>query len=797
MKNKKSTRELTKYLTSNTLPKKRWGDPYLGDPQQIALNNPQTSVFNQYNGQGLTPVFGQNLNQTAPIYNPNNDIKQYTVDPTQNTRIPITSNDALNTGKTAKGSNNILSGLASSSLGLLQGASNALLTDSISAVKEARENPIMQKYSENTYRAYAMGGEVLGPPGGDTPELKSYHEAGIDGMHQLAKYGGNSSLRKLPLAGSIVSAADHIAHEDYSALFGDVLGMIPNPYTKIVSYGLSIYDDIFPGDRQKMIADMEKNRANFNKMPKEKQDSSNLKRMENNMYGSSKYALGGQVNSNIPLEAEGGEVAQTPNGENINIQGASHENGGVKMALPEGTKIYSDRIEIEGKSMADRKKARENRIAKLAILLKNKKADTATKQGVERELQFIQQQEQSDLAIQQQVGEMKKNKEMSNLQMKYGGILKKYDGGTEFLTSDIFYHGYGPDAGKKAIKFNHGSNEYIIPQGMFDVNDYNKADAAKWFSEQYYPQYIQNATTPPINTNYSKSLDGGNTWTTPSFNYSNNQKSSEFIGPTIPENYYNTDGSYNTNYNTGLNNNTTTSNLNTKTNVGLDPNITPYKETNSGGVAQSNLPFTTGENIGMAGNAVGAFSPMFTTLLNRLGDKPNPNFYKNYGTEAMKTYNSQFDYLNGVQSNQLRDLKLSENAAMNQARNSSRSVNTNRALNIAGNQVANKARNDIYNNFAESTMKLLQGKSAMQQQIEGVKAQGLAGQDLANRQDRDSFYTSMGMHGADMGKLVNNFGKTTVNNEQNNAYLNLMAQMTKHGINVDPLTGKIIFPKTK
>ena len=63
----------------------------------------------------------------------------------------------------------------------------------------------------------------------------------------------------------------------------------------------------------------------------------------------------------VPVEVEGGEVAETPTGKFIEFEGPSHEKGGINIALPPLTEIYSKEIKLDGKSLADRKKERENK----------------------------------------------------------------------------------------------------------------------------------------------------------------------------------------------------------------------------------------------------------------------------------------------------------------------------------------------------------------------------------------------------------------------------------------------------
>ena len=72
-------------------------------------------------------------------------------------------------------------------------------------------------------------------------------------------------------------------------------------------------------------------------------------------------ATGGKV----PVEIEGKEVFETPMGQLFKAKGPSHEHGGIDINLPEGTEIFSRRLMVDGKSMADRKLARENEVKRL------------------------------------------------------------------------------------------------------------------------------------------------------------------------------------------------------------------------------------------------------------------------------------------------------------------------------------------------------------------------------------------------------------------------------------------------
>jgi hypothetical protein len=83
----------------------------------------------------------------------------------------------------------------------------------------------------------------------------------------------------------------------------------------------------------------------------------------------SRAAFGGTAGE-VPVEVEGDEVAELPDGGLIDFEGPSHEDGGINTNLPEGTDIFSKRIKVSGKTMAERRLARMKKEKTLTDLLK-------------------------------------------------------------------------------------------------------------------------------------------------------------------------------------------------------------------------------------------------------------------------------------------------------------------------------------------------------------------------------------------------------------------------------------------
>jgi hypothetical protein len=95
-------------------------------------------------------------------------------------------------------------------------------------------------------------------------------------------------------------------------------------------------------------------------------------------------ALGGTVKGS-KVEVEGGEVAETPDGQLIEFEGPSHKKGGINTMLEFDTDIYSKQVKgPDGKAMADRKLAREKKETKISKLSEKSPTDRLLQKTLER-----------------------------------------------------------------------------------------------------------------------------------------------------------------------------------------------------------------------------------------------------------------------------------------------------------------------------------------------------------------------------------------------------------------------------
>lgn len=108
-----------------------------------------------------------------------------------------------------------------------------------------------------------------------------------------------------------------------------------------------------------------------------------------------KFAFGGNN-----IEVEGNEIVQEPGKAPYKVVGPKHEEGGVDVSVKDGTKVFSDRLKIDGKSMQERKAARVRRMGKLDRLLIKTPNDNLLKNSVLRTKTVTDNQEQKDMMLQ-------------------------------------------------------------------------------------------------------------------------------------------------------------------------------------------------------------------------------------------------------------------------------------------------------------------------------------------------------------------------------------------------------------
>ena len=189
---------------------------------------------------------------------------------------------------------------------------------------------------------------------------------------------------------------------------------------------------------------------------------------------------------------------------------------------------------------------------------------------------------------------------------------------------------------------------------------------------------------------------------------------------------------------------------------------------------------TAGDLLTLAGTAYSAFAPMANTLENRAGDTPNVNKYKDFGKESLDTLARAAGFLTQERDNSNRKVASASRGAKKSGRAGARGINQVRAMDLATDINTTNAQADIDTAFANKTLGLLGQKANLQSTIDQVVMGGEQAADLADRQDRDNFYTQLGKDKASKGEGIQQLGKNVNAMLQNPILLNLLENMGQY-----------------
>ena len=199
---------------------------------------------------------------------------------------------------------------------------------------------------------------------------------------------------------------------------------------------------------------------------------------------------------------------------------------------------------------------------------------------------------------------------------------------------------------------------------------------------------------------------------------------------------------------------------------------------------------TTGDALGLIGNYISTFGPGKNTEENRAGDTPNINAFKDFGKDGLHALDKTKQYVNQVRDEQLGDLELSRTAAIKRGRNSARGINTQRALDLSVDANTNENKSNIYNQFIQQMMQILGQEAGMENQQDSMVMQGEQARDLADRQDRDNYYTQRGQDIVTKGYGLQKSAKDVNQIKQRDVQQELMDNFFEY-VKANGNTGKI------
>ena len=440
--------------------------------------------------------------------------------------------------------------------------------------------------------------------------------------------------------------------------------------------------------------------------------------------GSSQFAKGGTVN-NPRVEVEGQEVAELPNGQVGEFQGPSHEDGGIKMNLPEGTDIYSKRIKVEGKTMAERKLSRERKIESLMKLIEKNPLDKTLKQTLKKVQENNDFLDEKDMLIQNTLHSYNQG-----IKRAYGGTLEDEEEDDEELNDDFSYADYIDDE-EEEDDFYYDDEEESEDDYYTDDEDYEDDE------DDEEEEYKMGGTV-------KKFALGG---PIPVFSSKVNPLIHNIVNSYILGNDPLTQNIVDTSDRPGVE----------PTDSGVEKSTTPEKEGFNLNKLFGNI--SLGDAIGMAGSLKGAYTGKKNTLANRASDNPNINYFKNYGKEGLETLKSAKGIFQSIRDSNLEDINRERVSIVKRNNNSARGINTQRALNLASDSKVTDAKNKVYQDYATKLSSLLLKQSDLENQQDLKVMAGEAQRDLNDRKDKDNFYTQLGIDEQSIATGIQKFGK--------------------------------------
>ena len=160
-------------------------------------------------------------------------------------------------------------------------------------------------------------------------------------------------------------------------------------------------------------------------------DPNNLMDIHNNKLikkGRSQYAAMGTGTEGVEtedVEVEGKEVLKSPDGEEtIEMEGPSHEYGGIPIEAEVGTKIFSDQVKVEGETIAKRELKRTARLIRIEKLLEKDPTDLITKQSYERTKAQNEYEAEGDLMVQEYAKKLDSGMDQGMKKFAKGGIVE-------------------------------------------------------------------------------------------------------------------------------------------------------------------------------------------------------------------------------------------------------------------------------------------------------------------------------------------------------------------------------------
>ena len=169
---------------------------------------------------------------------------------------------------------------------------------------------------------------------------------------------------------------------------------------------------------------------------------------------------------------------------------------------------------------------------------------------------------------------------------------------------------------------------------------------------------------------------------------------------------------------------------------------------------------TLGDMIGMGANLFGANAQMKNTLANRNATPIEQNWYKDFGKQAISKIQEQYGLLDDIRDTALQNLEKDRAGSISRNNNSTRSINTQRALNLATDAAVNNNKSDMFSKFAQSVLGIKSLEASQLAQNDQMRMQGEDKRAERELQNTDNFFSNMAKNISDKYRGIGETGKS-------------------------------------
>ena len=218
------------------------------------------------------------------------------------------------------------------------------------------ERVMMKNFQKGTYNPYDQDFALWQD---DVDQFKDYGKTG------LKDYSKGGTVEEMSLGGILAEAG---AGAGTGALGASVGGPIGAGLGAIIGGGVGLIKGLAShfGEKKAEKAQAEQDKLSAMARASGQQNYQTM----NNPFAST-FPMGGQIPGGEPnVELEKEEVFQTPDGQVDQVDAPTHEQGGIKMNLPGGTRVWSDQLKsASGKTFAEEAGKLEKQIEKYKKIL--------------------------------------------------------------------------------------------------------------------------------------------------------------------------------------------------------------------------------------------------------------------------------------------------------------------------------------------------------------------------------------------------------------------------------------------